>query len=151
MYKPRILVVEDNLMLQKLVSLLAKKNNLEADIVGTCQEALARCKSGTDYDIIFMDWSLPDTNGLDCTKQIRKLGGRHIPIVAMTANAMYGDREECLSAGMDDYLGKPFTSDEFAQAVQRWLQLPVERSLNSIEPAFIQADQDSRQQPPKAG
>jgi CheY-like chemotaxis protein len=70
-----------------------------------------------------MDWKLPMMNGLDTARAIRaseSVSGRHTPIIAVTANAMVGDREKCLAAGMDDYLSKPFTANQFKRMLLRW-------------------------------
>jgi CheY-like chemotaxis protein len=71
------------------------------------------------YDLILMDCHMPDLNGYDATARIRENGSR-VPIIAMTANAMHGDREACIHAGMDDYLSKPVNPDDLAAALTRW-------------------------------
>lgn len=72
-----------------------------------------------------MDWRMPVTDGLRCTLQIRELQeaqGHRVPIIAVTAHALAGDRERCLEAGMDDYLSKPFTLEQLQEKIQHWLQ-----------------------------
>jgi two-component system, sensor histidine kinase and response regulator len=124
MNRPLILVVEDNAVLQKVMQLMCRRQGVDADIVSDGTQALTAYESRRPYQIIFMDWRMPDMDGLECTKRIRQLEqgtSSRIPIVAMTANADAEDREVCFSAGMDDYLSKPFTSEEFARVVSRWL------------------------------
>ena len=74
------------------------------------------------YDVILMDVQMPEMDGIAATKAIRAFGGekRNIPIIAITANAMAGDREGCLEAGMDDYVAKPFKPDDLLAAIDRW-------------------------------
>ncbi len=135
----RILVVEDNLTIQKLVTLLASRHGIDADIVGTCCEAVDRVKfDPTEYALLMMDWTLPDCDGLECTRRIRALEPpkNAIPIVAMTANCFDGDRERCLEAGMDGYLSKPFTKSEFIEAVRTWAR--PSRSHTALTPELSQ-------------
>ncbi len=124
MQKPAILVVEDHIIEQKLLFLLAQKYGYEVQIVSTSEEALSEIESGRLFSLILMDWKLPGTDGLDCTKRIRELErerGYHTPIVAITGRAMEGDKKKCLVAGMDDYMSKPFTAEEFRQMICRWI------------------------------
>jgi CheY-like chemotaxis protein len=122
--KPSILVVEDHVIEQKLLFLLAQKYGYEVQIVSSSEEALSELESGKLFSLILMDWKLPGTDGLTCTKRIRELEkdkGYHTPIVAITGRAMDGDKSKCLVAGMDDYMSKPFTAEEFRQMVNRWI------------------------------
>jgi CheY-like chemotaxis protein len=124
MEKRSILVVEDHIIEQKLLYLLAKKYGYDVEIVSSSEEALSQLQKGRLFSLILMDWKLPGTDGLSCTQQIRELErdkGYHTPIVAITGRAMDGDKGKCLGAGMDDYMSKPFTAEEFRQMVNRWI------------------------------
>ncbi|MCS3747002.1 signal transduction histidine kinase/CheY-like chemotaxis protein/HPt (histidine-containing phosphotransfer) domain-containing protein [Xanthomonas arboricola] len=120
----RILLVEDNpvnlLVAQKLLAVLG----FEADTATDGEAALSSMES-TRYDMVFMDCQMPVLDGYAATRRWRAMetesGGRPIPIVAMTANAMAGDRERCLAAGMDDYLSKPVAREQLDACLQRWL------------------------------
>jgi PAS domain S-box-containing protein len=115
----RILVAEDNAVNQKLaVGLLAKLGH-KADMVGNGAEALEAVASGR-YDVVLMDVQMPELDGLEATRRIRRRRSHHQPrIIAMTANVIQGDREECLEAGMDDYLAKPIRVPELRAALER--------------------------------
>lgn len=118
-----ILIVEDNLTQQKVLAYLAKHHGFDVQIVTTGGEAIACLQRPDQYQLLLMDWTLPDMTGLECTMAIRQLekdSDRHIPIVAMTGHVLEGDREKCLQAGMDDYLSKPFSANEFLDVLTRW-------------------------------
>lgn len=105
-----ILLVEDNLINQKIVLLSLKKTVKSVDVANNGKEALDKFGS-VKYDIILMDIQMPIMNGIVTTKKIRsieKSTNSHTPIIAITANALLGDKEECIAAGMDDYISKPF-------------------------------------------
>jgi len=105
-----VLLVEDNLINQKIVLLSLKKAVKNVDVANNGKEALDKFGS-VKYDIILMDIQMPVMNGIVTTKKIRnieKSTNTHTPIIAITANALLGDKEECLSAGTDDYISKPF-------------------------------------------
>jgi CheY-like chemotaxis protein len=78
------------------------------------------------YDLVFMDCQMPEMDGYEATAQIRQREqGRHTPIVALTANVMQGDRDRCLDAGMDDYIGKPMRPAAVRHALERWVPAPA--------------------------
>ena len=115
----RILVAEDHPVNQKLAIRVLVRLGYHADIVSNGKEALDSVATGV-YDLVFMDVQMPEMDGLEATRQIRAGGQRQPVIVAMTANAMNGDRDECIQAGMDDYICKPLNLDELAALMQKW-------------------------------
>ena len=115
----RILLAEDNAVNQKLALRLLERMGHRADVVGDGAAAIAAVEGGT-YDVILMDVQMPEVDGLEATRQIRaRFPDRRIRIVGLTANAMAGDREACLAAGMDDYVSKPIRPDELETAIAR--------------------------------
>ncbi len=124
----RILVAEDNLVNQRVVLKMLAKLGYEAEIAKNGLEALNLIKT-SDFDLILMDCQMPEMDGLTASIAIRKLPIpiRDIPIVALTANVLTGDRDRCLEAGMNDFLGKPIKSQELASMLVRWL--PVRNSF----------------------
>jgi signal transduction histidine kinase/DNA-binding response OmpR family regulator len=115
----RILVAEDNVVNQRVAMRMLEKLGYSADLANNGLEvidALGR----QSYDVVLMDVHMPEMDGLEASRQIRERGGENRPlIVAMTANAMQGDREECLSAGMDDYISKPVQITALQAALER--------------------------------
>ena len=92
-------------------------------------EAVRAVRSGTRFDIAFLDCQMPKMDGYEATANIRELpGGRELPIIALTANAMKGDRDRCLAAGMNDHLGKPVLSRDVESVLHRWLSPGIKRS-----------------------
>ena len=114
----RILIAEDNLVNQKVARKLLSQLGYEADVAGNGLEAIEAAATKT-YDVILMDVQMPEMDGLEATRRIRAGDGpgRGVRIVAMTANALAGDREMCLAAGMDDYVSKPIRPAELAAAL----------------------------------
>ncbi len=117
----RILLAEDNMINQKVARKIIEKKNYALDIVNNGKEAY-KAALRQHYDIILMDVQMPVMDGIEATQKIRaKLDGhRHIPIIAMTAHAMKGDREKCLAAGMDDYISKPIKPDDLYAMIEKW-------------------------------
>ncbi len=115
----RILLAEDNVVNQKLAVRMLEQMGYRADIVSNGLEAVDSIERQS-YDVILMDVQMPEMDGLDATRSIRKLTIAIQPrIVAMTANAMQGDREMCMAAGMDDYISKPIRVHELVQALEK--------------------------------
>ena len=117
-----ILVVEDNAVNQRVIEAMLAKRGFTVECAGNGREALSMLAVG-DYALVFMDCQMPEMDGYAATAAIRsrESGDERLPIVAMTAHAMKGDRERCLAAGMDDYLSKPLRPEELDAALERWL------------------------------
>jgi CheY-like chemotaxis protein len=123
MDEKRVLVVEDDKSNQIVFSTLLKNMGLDFDLAETGRQAIEAVRQRT-YAIILMDIRMPELDGLEATKTIRSLGsvnGKQIPIVAVTAQAMDGDKERCIWAGMSDYISKPFTREELEKTIFRWI------------------------------
>lgn len=122
MEKPSlILLAEDNIINQRVAIAFLKKAALKIDIANNGYEALLATRN-KKYDIILMDVQMPKMDGLEATHAIRlEKGAKELPIVAMTANAMKGDKEKCLDAGMNDYLSKPIKPSELYETLATWL------------------------------
>lgn len=114
----RLLLVEDNEMNRKLIIKMLNKINITCDIAINGAEAL-EAVSSKSYDIVFMDCQMPEMDGFESTRRIREMEGnkKHTYIVAMTANAMEGDREKCIEAGMDNYISKPIDFDNMFKII----------------------------------
>jgi len=120
-----VLIVEDNLINQKIMVLSLKKLVHEIAIANNGQEALDLMAT-TDFDIVLMDIQMPVMDGLEASMRIRKAeknGQTQIPIVAITANALHGDRESCLAAGMNDYISKPFKLEVLLEKMKQHLKV----------------------------
>jgi len=119
----KILVVEDNLLNQKVIEKILEKNNLNIDMATNGKEALEMLES-TDYNLIFMDMEMPIMDGIESTRLIRKnLAQEKQPIIiAMTANAFVEDRERCLEAGMNDFISKPVSVDKVKAMLNHWIK-----------------------------
>lgn len=121
----RILLAEDNALNQKLARYMLTRAGYQLEIVPDGKQAVERFTSQPDqYDIILMDVEMPVMDGKKATTIIREKGFADIPIVAMTAQSMKGDREKCLDAGMNDYISKPIKREEVYQMVQKWALKP---------------------------
>ena len=118
----RILLAEDNLVNQKVAVSLLEKLDYRVEVVADGRAAVAAWQTG-NFDLILMDCQMPEMDGYEATREIRRLeeGKRHIPIVALTAHAMKGDEEKCRAAGMDDYLTKPIDRVKLEACLDRLL------------------------------
>ncbi|WP_053076795.1 PAS domain-containing hybrid sensor histidine kinase/response regulator [Caenimonas sp. SL110] len=118
----RLLLVEDNDINQQVARELLEDAGFVVDVADNGLVAFEKA-STSPYDLVFMDMQMPVMDGLTCTRQIRKLARlKHLPIVAMTANAMEQDRRRCMEAGMDDFLVKPIDPDAMRAILVRWIQ-----------------------------
>ncbi|WP_233198584.1 hybrid sensor histidine kinase/response regulator [Luteimonas rhizosphaerae] len=147
--KPRVLLVEDNpvnLMVgQRLLAVLG----ITCDTASNGEAALLRI-TGSRYDIVLMDCQMPVMDGYTATRRWREHEaeehvGRRLPIVAMTANAMAGDRQKCLDAGMDDYLAKPVTRSELERCLHRWFDPDAPAPQVSAQP--VDETEEKTEQP----
>jgi CheY-like chemotaxis protein len=121
--KGKILLVEDNLINQKVAIGLLQHLNCEVQVAHNGKEGVEMFANG-DFDLILMDCMMPVMDGYAATAAIRAKqadGAKPTPIVALTANNISGDREKCLAAGMDDYLAKPYSMHQLQAILQRWL------------------------------
>jgi signal transduction histidine kinase len=118
----RVLVVEDQAVNRTLVVRLLEKLGCRIDTAENGREAVAAIAK-REYDLVLMDCEMPEMDGFEATAEVRRLepAGRHLPIVALTAKALMGDRERCLAAGMDDYLSKPIQREQLEALVRRFL------------------------------
>lgn len=138
----RILLVEDNGTNQQVALGMLTRLGLRVDAVENGEEALEAMKNAS-YDLVLMDVQMPKMDGFETTQQIRQANDaldRNIPIIAMTAHAMHGDRERCLAAGMNDYISKPVTLKALADKINQWLpdhQVCLDCAPKQ-EPAYIE-------------
>jgi len=118
----RVLVAEDNAVNQKVAIRMLERLGLNPDLAANGREAVELCTQ-LPYDLVFMDCHMPEMDGYAATAEIRRRqgAGGHVPIVAMTAEAMEGCREHCLAAGMDDYISKPVRVEDVVEALRQWV------------------------------
>ena len=140
----RVLVAEDNPVNQKVALRQLERIGIAADAVANGIEAIEAVSRG-DYALVLMDVQMPEMDGIAAAKELRRRGAV-VPIVALTANALTGDRERCLAAGMDDYLSKPIVEEELGRIIDRFLPdhqdgAPLDKQmldrLREIGPDFL--------------
>lgn len=128
----RILVAEDNPINQKVIRRQIENLGFHADIVANGEEALTAC-AAKNYNLIFMDCQMPILDGYSTTEKIRRLEkstSKHIPIVALTASAIQGDREKCLESGMDEYISKPTNQQKISEVINQFISADAEFFVN---------------------
>ena len=122
----RILMAEDNSINQRVGKLILQRAGYLIDLVGDGSEAVEAHRS-EPYDMILMDCQMPTMDGFEATRRIRTNSHRQPIIIAVTANALVGERERCLAAGMDDYLSKPFQAEQLVAIVKKWVDAASNR------------------------
>jgi CheY-like chemotaxis protein len=118
-----ILVVDDNLSNQYVARVVLEKFGYATHIVDNGEQAI-KAAAAEQYELILMDCRMPICDGYEATEAIRAIQartGKRVPIIGVTACAMEGDREKCLAAGMDDYMTKPLTLEDFKKLLRRWM------------------------------
>ncbi len=146
----RILLAEDNLTNQEVAVAMLKKLGYRADLVANGAAALEALRKA-DYDVVLMDCEMPEMDGYEATKRIRepRAGTRNprIPIIAVTADAMTGDRDRCLQAGMSDYIAKPVELRILADVLEKWLNPPANAGEMNPPAGHVARKHGSRFQP----
>lgn len=146
-----VLLVEDNPTNQIVAGIELKNLGFVVTTANNGKEAVD-LSSNKDFAIVFMDCQMPVMDGYEATKTIRTREfktGKHVPIVAMTANAMEGDREVCLAAGMDDYITKPFQTEDLISVIDKWIDLNTISGAAQLEPQSEAKPEQSSQAQPK--
>lgn len=145
--KARVLLAEDNVTNQQVALAMLRKFGLAADAVANGHEAVAALKA-LPYDLVLMDVQMPDMDGLEATRKIRSpqsgISNNAIPIIAMTAHTMSGDREKCLDAGMDDYIVKPVNSFALYETLKKWLPSAKQKRESTADKKKGTSDMGSR-------
>ena len=146
--RPRVLLAEDNQTNQMAAVRMLEMLGYRVDVAVNGIEAVAACRD-VDYGIVLMDNQMPEMDGLTATREVRKFELAHgkppVPIIALTADAMQGDREKCLEAGMNDYLSKPFKAVQLSEMLERWGQVsPLAGSAPAaVAPVVLESAIDS--------
>jgi two-component system, sensor histidine kinase and response regulator len=143
--RTRILLVEDNLVNQQVALRMIERMGYKAEAVENGREALDTL-AHSNYDVVLMDCQMPEMDGYSATREFRRREGasRHTTIIGVTAHALTGDRDDCLKAGMDDYLAKPVTPQDMVEVLDRWVMtvnhLPINGTTNSESADRADAD-----------
>jgi CheY-like chemotaxis protein len=124
----RILVADDNAINRRVAELMLKHAGFTVDMASDGSEAV-EAHTSRPYDVILMDSQMPVMDGFEATRRIRQLDQPQPVIIAITANALSGERERCLSLGMDDYVSKPFTAEQLRTVVRKG----VERAMQQLQ------------------
>jgi len=137
----RILLAEDNITNQQVALAMLKKLGVKVDAVANGKEAIEVLQM-IDYDLVLMDIQMPEVDGMEATRIIRdrqsNVRNHDIPIIAMTAHAMQGDREKCIRAGMNDYICKPVSAASLVEKLMQWLPIRDEKSASGTKPASLE-------------
>ncbi len=130
----RVLLAEDNVVNQKVGAALLSKFGVRVDVVANGHEAVQMLRA-LPFDLVFMDCQMPEMDGYEATREIRRLekAGQHTVIIAITAEALAGARDQCIAAGMDDYIAKPFKKADVSSALQKWLPRKPERAALAVQ------------------
>ncbi|MFA4923906.1 MAG: response regulator [Ignavibacteriaceae bacterium] len=142
----KILLAEDNPVNQKVASKILAQAGFQIDAVNNGKEALETMLAAAQYDLILMDIQMPIMDGWTATQKIREIKGigETIPIIAMTAHALIGDRDKCLAAGMNDYISKPIKTDEFITLLDKWLNVGKNNGEAIQEEKHFNAEEKSQ-------
>jgi CheY-like chemotaxis protein len=141
-----VLLVEDNPVNQQVAAEILADASIRVEVASDGQEAVEKVRKG-EYDGVLMDVQMPGMDGFEATRLIRYAGGfENLPIIAMTANAMKGDRERCLAAGMNDYIAKPIDVDQLFDTMRKWITPrphdepggPGESGKSDLRPALVE-------------
>lgn len=145
-FQAKVLVVDDNSTNQLVACGMLTKFGIDAEIANNGQDALDMLTQAA-FDLVFMDCQMPVMDGYTATKEIRnpdsKVQNHTIPIIAMTANTMQGDKEKCLASGMDDFIAKPVDSIKLRKLLERWLEKHILDSINNETGEVIEKTSDS--------
>ena len=121
-------MAEDNAINQRVAKLILQRAGFRVDVANDGSEALEAHRADP-YDLILMDCQMPVMDGFEACRHIREIPQQQPIIIAVTANALVGERERCLRAGMDDYLSKPFQAEQLVGMVQKWVAVRLESKL----------------------
>jgi signal transduction histidine kinase/DNA-binding response OmpR family regulator/HPt (histidine-containing phosphotransfer) domain-containing protein len=137
----KLLVVEDNEINQEIVTELLSNNNFKISVANNGLEAIAAVEKD-EFDLVFMDIQMPEMDGLEATRKIREKGYTEVPIIAMTAHAMSGDRDKSLDAGMNDHVTKPLDPNKVYETLVQWI--PEKEQIDGQEPEIEETEYSNK-------